>query len=214
MSLEVPDQEHVKALRKSAQCVGFLHEIIVDADKPTDILGGKHRVLADENWTRKPTKVESPLHREIIMVHDNVQKQVSQDVTAHRLLRIAHLLSTTGGMVNGKMVEPVAKEDVCQRLTDPDFPLVPFSPDLVRKYLPEEYKKVEFKHPREEQPIGSQIPREDLTDKQKELLEVFDDNPEPEGKTTAKEPLRLEEITLPSPKCKCPTCDDYHTCYS
>jgi hypothetical protein len=176
LSAELPDQEHVEMLRRSAQTVGFLSDIIFDENKPDDILSGKHRIVAVPEWTRKPAKVCSPLHRELIIVHANVQRQVPEEVTRLRLLRIARLLSTTGGMVNGKMIDPVAKEDVCTRMTDPKDPLVPFSDHWVRKCLPDEFKHVEFKNkPQKEADLGPPtiLSDKNLTERQKALLQPF-----------------------------------------
>jgi hypothetical protein len=174
LSAEVLDKDQVEMLRRSAQTVGFLVDVIFDEEKPEDILSGKHRIVAVPEWTRKPAKVCSPLHRELIIVHANIQRQVPEEVTAHRLLRIARILSTTGGMVNGKMIEPVAKEEVCTRLTDPEEPLVPFGTTWVRKCLPDEFKHVEKKNkPIDATVVSHTIPEDELTERQKALLEPF-----------------------------------------
>lgn len=214
MSVEVLDKNHVEMLKKSAMTVGYLKEIIYNVDNPNDLLSGKHRIVADPKWPRKSQKVESPLHRELIILHDNVQRTVPEESTRYRLLRIARLLSTTGGMVNGRMVEPVKQEDVCERLTNSEWPLVPFSPQHVRRCLPDEYKFME--HSVREKPssenIGSQIPpTEELTKKQKDLLKPFTQKDKSVDELTQE---ALDEApTYPKEGCKCPTCDNHIYCY-
>jgi len=217
LSLEVPDQEHVESLRKSVMAVGYIRPILVNEKDTDDVLGGKHRIVADKNWPKHLRKVESELDRDLIILHDNVQRTIPEEQTKHRLLRIARTLSTTGGMVNGKMVEPVKPEDVCKRLTDPDHPLVPFGQQHVAKLLPDEYKHMEHSVRTKKESferIGVQIPREDLSKKQQELLDVFADKPTITVEEAAKkEDFGLAQVTLPSPVCICPTCKGYHECY-
>jgi hypothetical protein len=214
LSSEVLDKTHVEMLRKSAMTVGYLKEIIYNAENPNDLLSGKHRVAADPNWPSRTQKVESPLHRELIIVHDNVQREVPEETTRYRLLRIARLLSTTGGIVNGRMVEPVKQEDVCERLTDTEWPLVPFSPQHVRRCLPDEYKHME--HSVREKPssenTGSQILEKELSKKQKDLLRPFTQKEKSVEELTT-EALDNEVPIYPKEGCKCPTCGNHIYCY-
>jgi len=214
LSSEVLDKNHVEMLRKSVMTVGYLKEIIYDAENPNDLLSGKHRVAADSKWPSRVLKVESPLHRELIILHDNVQRDVPEESTRHRLLRIARLLSTTGGMVNGRMVEPVKQEDVCERLTNPEWPLVPFSPQHVRRCLPDEYKHMEHSVVREKpsENISSQFLEEDLTEKQKDLLKPFAQKEKSVEELTT-QALDNEAPVYPKEGCKCPTCDNHIYCY-
>ena len=210
MSLEVPDREHVELLRKSMDQVGCLTPIIVNQDNPKDIVSGKHRALAEPNCPQQLKKVESELHRELIIVHGNVQRQVPEDVTKYRLIRVARLLSTTGGMVNGKMVEPVAnKQDVCAAMEK----IIPFNPSYIRRLLPDDYKHVEKRNkPKSETPILSTGPtqepeqegeeEQELTERQEELMAPFQTTPEKTVGQLATEGFQ-EKTLYPSPDCHC-----------
>lgn len=201
MSFTVCNKDHVEMLRKSAATVGFLTDIIVNEEKPNDILSGKHRAEAVENWPKRPKKIDSPLHRELIIIHGNVQQQAPEEVTRQRLLRIANILWTTGGMVNGRMIKPVPKEDVCDRMTDPNDPLVPFTPQWVRKLLPDEYKHHEMKRKKIGKPV-SQIKPISASATKKAL--------EPLQSSTNENP---NENPFPFPDCKCKDCSNKTLCY-
>lgn len=217
MSAELPDKEHVELLKKSAQTVGFLTDVIVDEKKPEDILSGRHRIIAIPEWTRRPAKVCSHLHRELIILHANIQRQVPEQVTAHRLLRIARILSTTGGIVNNKVIEPVAKEDVCARLTNPKDPLVPFSDRWVEKCLPDEFKHVEMKRTRTEiaEPLR-QIDEAKLTDRDRALLEPFHKVEKDVGMVIKEGLTASKDLTTiyPFAECLCNQCPKKSDCYS
>jgi hypothetical protein len=215
LSFELPDPEHVETLKKSVMQVGFLSETLVDENNLSDILSGKHRKVSYSNWPERKVKVKSPLHRELIILHSNVQRQVPEDTTKQRLLRIARIMSTTGGIVTGlngdRTIQPCVKEDVSAKMAD----LVPYTEQWIRHCLPDEYKHIEKRHKTVDEKLLSQVSSTTpLTPTEKSLLAVFEQKPKSvESVTTETEALNLTQITLPAPSCKCPSCDNYRHCY-
>jgi hypothetical protein len=96
-------------------------------------------------------------------------------VTKQRFLRIARILSTTGGLVGDKMIEPVKKEDVAATMVE----LLPWGARWIEHCLPAEYKKEKHK-PQDEKGTPSTLSpeaEEKLTEREKQYLSVFDEPP-------------------------------------
>ncbi len=197
MAFEPPDREHVDSLRKSARTIGFLTDVVVNKQNRNDVLSGRHRKSADPDWPEREQEVKSDLHRELIILHGNVQRSIPDKVTKNRLLRIARILATTGGAVSGidgdRMIEPVARERVCERMTDPEDPLVPFSPQWVRRCLPDEYK-------RKEHAVRS---KDVLRNK---FLKS-------RGPAIPRDILDLNRVVYPAEDCLCSKCAGHQVCY-
>ena len=118
------DKDAVDALKKSRTLVGPLVPIVKDQNG--NILSGRHRKYADANWPEIQMEVKDQLHRELLILHFNIQHKVSKEETGQRLLRIAKILESKG-------VEP---KRICAEVTR----LTGFSREYVRQLLPEEYR--------------------------------------------------------------------------
>ena len=121
------DEETVEMLRKSKEVVGYLSEVIVD--QQGNILSGRHRKLADPNWPEKRVHVTDPLHRELLILHYNVQRPISKEERQRSLLKIARLIESMG----------VPKHEVCSYIIKNK--LTPFTDRYIRELLPDEYKE-------------------------------------------------------------------------
>jgi hypothetical protein len=98
------DQEHIERLRKSSE-FGFLQPVLVDAKDPAKVYVGRHRMLANKNWSVLPINVEEiaqkmnlpkELAAEIIIFQGNCQRTIKREETRDRLLRIAKILESQG----------------------------------------------------------------------------------------------------------------------
>jgi hypothetical protein len=139
-------------------------------------------------------KSDSPLHAALINVNLNIQRQVPEKVTAHKLLNIAKILSTTGGKVNGKVIEPVAKEDVCEKICE----LVPLTLQWIRKCLPDEYKHMEKSVRVSSEKVLS---HDDMTEKVNAVREVT-------TALTIQKPA-IEDDPRPFKDCRCNECSHF-----
>jgi len=119
------DKEVVEQLRKSKEVVGYLLPVV--RDQKGIILSGRHRKYADANWPETQVEVKDPLHRELLILHYNVQRKMPKEETKRRLLRIAKILEVMG--------EPTGQ--ICSKICS----LVPYSDRYVRELLPEKYKQ-------------------------------------------------------------------------
>jgi hypothetical protein len=114
-------------LKKSMETVGPLQPILVD-EKTGEILLGKHRKNTGLPIPESKIHVKDPLHRELIIVHGNFQRQVEAEETKYHFNRIARFLEEQG----------VPKEQICDKVCQ----LVPYSEQYVRRLLPAEYRMV------------------------------------------------------------------------
>jgi len=104
-------------LKKSAEDIGQLYPVLVDADTG-EVLDGKTRLKADPNWRREIVKVEEPLKKLKIKCHANWHRK-----TINRQAILTEIAEQTGW----KGLEPFAKFlDVTER--------------TISSYLPEKYK--------------------------------------------------------------------------
>ena len=118
------DKDAVEALKKSRALVGPLVPIVKDQNG--NILSGRHRKYADANWPEIQMEVKDQLHRELLILHFNVQRKVSREETGQRLLRIAKILEAKGR----------ERKRICAEVTE----LTGLSREYVRQLLPEEYR--------------------------------------------------------------------------
>jgi len=178
----VYDKEHVELLKRSAEQVGKLQAVIVDQDGK--VLLGNHRKFAKLNWPERRITVKDDLHRELIVLHGNIQRQMSKEEAKHRLLKIAKILVSSG----------VPKENVCQKIAE----LVPWTESYVAKILPKE-----FKHSTGPKPKPKYINRITPIDVEKKRNEL----------RTALSLTTNREDQFPFPNCKCKTCPNKDKCY-
>lgn len=126
MSMTI-DVEHVKALKATAAKVGFLQPCV--REKGTNrILVGRHRKLADPNWPEIEVEVSDDLHRELIILFGNKQRQPSEAETAMRFLRIARILEAKG----------IEKKRICTVMASLLDGV--FTQRYIEQLLPKEYK--------------------------------------------------------------------------
>ena len=206
------DSAHIEALKRSADQVGFLSRVLVEkGPRPGTLLSGRHRKGANPSWPTEEVEVKDDLHRELIMIHANIQRRVSDEATAARIKRIAQILESQG----------VPKPDICTKISE----LVPFSARWIRELLPAEYKHVEKQRQRAEVvpqkstepelgPTSDQPPKElaekllDLTPAQKALLKPF----EPTATLPHREDSSMT-FKYPFPECICGNCPRHAACY-
>jgi len=193
------DQDTVDFLRKSKEIVGPLRPCI--RSQNGKLLAGKHRKEADPDWPEVVKKVSDELDEELVRMHDNIQRKVSQEETKESLLRIAELLVAKG--VNPK---EVAKEMV---------KIVPYHYTTVYNLLPSDYKIIQLRvndrtieHIHEDVKnqgivVASQMLAKRITEAIPEVPK--DDPPKVLVKTT-------EKPKLPFLDCRCAGCNNYEKC--
>jgi len=178
----VRDREHVELLKKSAERIGQLQNVLVD-DRNGQVLLGNHRKFADPTWPERRIKVKDELHKELIILHGNIQRQMSKEEAQHRLLRIANILISR---------RVCTKENVCHKIAE----LVPWSERHVERLLPKE-----FKHstgPKPKKPFFPNIIRHTSINR--------------EVRTTLSLTTNKED-QFPFANCKCKTCENKNKCY-
>lgn len=127
------DQQAVGELRRSISIIGQIYSIIVDSDG--EVLAGKHREGAgatkrhgiDTEDLAKKIGVSRVSAKQLIIMHSNVQRQVSKEETRAGLLKLA----------NGFGVQGFPKEKIAAEIAK----WVPYTPQYIRELLPDEYKQ-------------------------------------------------------------------------
>jgi len=204
------DKEHVAELKKSIDIVGPLQSLVVD-DETGEILVGKHRKNTGHSLPEVKKAVKSPLHRELIILHGNKQRQPKEEETKYHLVRIARMLELEGcpkhlwpvvnpsgdpavaEMLKGKIPKDKIREVIQS--------LVPYSEVQVRRYLPSEYKMMSKARDQPGQICDHVIAKTSLAD------------------APAEDPLGLGALTehsepaFPYPNCVCPNCPNKDKCY-
>jgi hypothetical protein len=104
-------------LKKSAEDIGQLYPVLVDADTG-EVLDGKTRLKADPNWRRELVTVEDPLKKLKLKYHANWHRK-----TINRKDVLAEIAEETGW----RGLEPFAK-------------FLGVSERTISSYLPEKYK--------------------------------------------------------------------------
>ena len=122
------DDEVVRLLKRSKEQQGYLVPIVVDQNG--EVLSGRHRQKADEQWTTRSVQVKDELDRLLKIVHFNVQRRPTQKETAERLLAIAEILEKQG----------VVEHDICRAMAT----VLPYSQRHIERLLPAKYKHGEF----------------------------------------------------------------------
>jgi hypothetical protein len=123
----VKDPSHVEVLRRTEKLVGHLYPVIVDEDTGI-VLSGRHRKFANNQWEEMKVKVKDDLHKELIILLANVQRQVAEEETALRFLRIARILEKRG----------VPKNQISAKMADLLDGI--YHQNLIIRLLPAEYK--------------------------------------------------------------------------
>lgn len=193
------DQDTVDLLRKSKEIVGPLRPCI--RSQKGKLLAGKHRKEVDPDWPEVVKKVSDELDEELVRMHDNIQRKVSQEETKESLLRIAELLVAKG--VNPKKV---AQEMV---------KLVPFGHTYVYSLLPKDYKITQLRvndtvveHIHEDvKGLGRVEASRMLAKRVTEIVPELpkEDSPQDSVKAVEKQKPRFSN-------CLCAKCSDYEKC--
>lgn len=125
-----PDSEdHVAELRKSIKAVGHRRKVLV-SKLTGNVISGAHRLAADPNWPVEYVEISSKLEEEVIGLHENLQRQMSQNETAKRIEAICSLLHSEKGIA----------EDECFRMAI-DKGYIPYAEDYARSLCPDRFKR-------------------------------------------------------------------------
>ena len=124
------DKEHIEALKKTKELVGFLYPALREKGSNL-ILSGRHRKSADPNWPELEIEVKDPMQRELIILFSNVQRPVSEEELKFRLNRVA------GAMAN---LMQIPDETVCDQLCKVLSPK-PYSERRIQQVLDERWKQ-------------------------------------------------------------------------
>jgi len=122
------DKEHAEKIKKSLETVGQL-QFALKEKGTANILVGRHRKYADPNWKEIEIEVKDDLHRELIIIHSQVQRGMSDEEAKMRVTRIAKILERQG----------VPKQKICSRIIEKQ--LTPWSERHLRRLIPKEYKE-------------------------------------------------------------------------
>ena len=183
----VYDKEYIELLKKSLEQIGPLRPVLVDSING-QVLGGRHRKFADPNWPETKVDVKDDLQRELIILHDNVQRVVSTEETKARFVRIARILEANG----------IEKSKICTEMCK----FVPYYETYVRRLLPAEYKMTSEARTHESATLMSRIPDKADTGEVRMALEEI-----------AQSGLNGGEPALPFPNSKCRDCENKSLCY-
>jgi len=151
----VYDKEIVEMLKKSKEVVGYLQPVIVE-EGTNRVLVGRHRKMADPKWPETMRKVKDDLERELIILHGNVQRGVSEEEAKIRLQRIAEILRSRG----------VPQNEVCSYIVE--HGLTPWTERHVERRLQKEYKKPTVPKPKPKSRHVSYILKQSYSFREKE----------------------------------------------
>jgi len=126
--MQPESEDQILALRDSYRKVGPIREILVNK-KTGHIIGGAHRKVAVPEWPIKEIEVEDELQEEILSIHDNTQRQMSQTETISRIERICELIHR---------LKAVPLEDCFQAALK--LGAFPYHDDYVRSLCPLRYR--------------------------------------------------------------------------
>jgi hypothetical protein len=188
MSFVAIDKDHVEALKRSMEIVGQLQPVLVEkGTNGKKVLVGKHRAACPNCKDYREIEVKDDLHRELIILHGNVQRGIPEEEAKYRVMRIAQILEARG----------VPKNRICQEM----LPLVPWSQRHLERLLPKEYKMQTV--PQKSRHVSTFTPSmevaHDLASKIRTALD--------EIKTVDDKPV------YPRKDCLCPNCPGRVECY-
>ena len=183
-----------------------LQDAIIDTSSENGlVLVGRHRKNSYKDWPEKKIDTKSnPLLRELIIIHGNVQRVISQEETKARLRRVAWLLENNG----------MKKEDVCHAMAD----IVPYSERHIERCLPPEYKRKYTKsEPKSEEALEMSEEKTDVDALPAVNAESITGNREQSAAkaTDAFSKAFSEDPEMPKypfPECKCPGCPKEAVC--
>jgi hypothetical protein len=214
MSAIFCDKKHVDELKKSMDLVGPLQPLVVD-DKTGELLLGKHRKnTGHSEIPETKIHVKDALHRELILVHGNKQRQPDPEETKYHIVRIAKMLEEEGVPEDLKQVLNPQNDPSIARMLDGKIPqericavvcsLVPYDETYVRRLLPKEYKMMVFARdePGREK-IGETSPA-DTPEAPADLAETLT--------SLATENEKIE-TKYPFKDCRCSGCPNKIKCY-
>jgi len=193
MSPFLLDKEHVEKLRKSLETVGQLQYAL--KEKGTDrILVGRHRKFADPNWKEIEIEVKNDLHREMIIIHGQVQRGMNDEEAKMRITRIAEILERQG----------VPKQKICKYIAEKQ--LTPWSDRYIRQIIPKEYKMLTKARQKSAELLPQTPSPTDLQhpEKIKRARTALDN---------LAQSTKDDTPSYPYPDCKCATCHHRKQCY-
>ena len=121
-----PDsEEHIEDLKRSIVRVGHLEPIIKNM-RTGNIVSGSHRLEADPNWPVEEVDIDD-FEEEIVAIHYNLQRRMSQAETVARIKRILEKLETRG----------THKEECLKEVLDSK--IFPWGEDYIRSLAPKEF---------------------------------------------------------------------------
>ena len=187
------DEEHVETLKASIATVGVLQHAL--REKGTErILVGRHRVWADPKCPITDVEVKSDLHRELIIVHGQVQRGLSEEEAKMRILRIAKILVRQG----------ISRDKVASHLVEKK--LLPWTERRIHQLLPKEYKmKTGPKQPRKNRNVSISKQELEVTGAV-EVVAPAVASSIPVATSMPNEPA------FPFPDCRCKECDHRAEC--
>lgn len=186
----VYDKEIVEMLKKSKEVVGYLQPVIVE-EGTNRVLVGRHRKMADPKWPETTRKVKDDLERELIILHGNVQRGVSEEEAKIRLQRIAETLRSRG----------IPPNDICSYIVL--HGLTPWSERHVERRLQKEYKKPTVPKPKSRPMSTSVVEPKTIVQQVQQARTALQ----------PLHPLEPTEIDYPYPECECKKCPRLHDCY-
>ncbi|MBN1244303.1 hypothetical protein JXA31_01765 [Candidatus Bathyarchaeota archaeon] len=126
MSAVVPDKETINLLRLSKDQVKSIYPALIDKETKK-VLDGKHRKYADPAWPEKIVDCgNDDLKRELVTIHANIRRPVSEEEKKMRFNRVAQIL-VNRGVELGQIVAEMAK-------------LLPYKERTIYKYVSKEFK--------------------------------------------------------------------------
>lgn len=206
--------EHIEKLHKSYEIVGALQKAIIEKDA-SRVLVGRHRKFAVPSWPEKRIHVKSPLHRELIIVHGQVQRGLGDEEAKVRVNRIAEIVASPSNQdikylkdivtkpELDKLRKGIPQHEVCFFIIQNK--LLPWTEQYVRRLI-----HSRFKDPHQSNRAKHQA-------KQVSPRPIQTANIEAGKVRSALKDLQSEapreEIELPYPDCLCKKCPHRNECY-
>ena len=189
----VHDADHIHVLKASEEIVGQLQPCI--KEKGTNrILIGRHRKGGNPEWWTIEKEVKDDLHRELIIIHGQVQRGLSDEEARMRIQRIAQILT---------MQKSVEEKDVCSYIVRNK--LLPWSQPYIDRLLDKRYKQNYPVHRKPKRNIINTGFNNELAETQAKEVKT--------ALTDISRTVETPEATFPFNDCKCKTCPHRSDCY-
>ncbi len=191
----VYDKQHIAALKRAEELVGPLSPVLREKGSNL-ILSGRNRKAIKADWFEMEKEVKDPLHRELIILLSNVQRQPSEEELKFRLNRVASSMTT---------VMQIPDESVCDELCKMLSPDI-YSERRIQQLLDDRWKqKTCPKKPKKTESVSVSPEPSNL---KKQFVEIKE-------KSTALDAATFsEEDPRPFPNCTCNKCEHFKKdCY-